>query len=103
MAFARLYSNNLEEFPIPIQSQSFLASQFSSASLTHKDQVQKKNNCLTVCIHMFPHRYIHYHNDVQGDHGGLTLCFVDFDLVCSSICPIVLGQVKLGRDGMANG
>ena len=33
---------------------------------------------------------------LQGDHGGLTLHFVDLDLVCSSICPdcsILLVQV----------
>ena len=33
---------------------------------------------------------------VQGDdHGGLTPGFVDFDLLCYSICPILLGQVKI--------
>ena len=30
---------------------------------------------------------------VQGGHGGLTLDFVGFDLVCSSVCIILLGQV----------
>ena len=30
-----------------------------------------------------------------GDHGGLTLSFIDLDLVCSAVCPILLGQVKI--------
>ena len=34
---------------------------------------------------------------VQGDHGGLTLLFVDFDLVCYSLLPILLGQLKMGE------
>ena len=36
-------------------------------------------------------------------NGGLTLRFVDFEIVCSSVCPILLGRGKLDRDGMANG
>ena len=36
---------------------------------------------------------------VQGDHGALTLCFVDFDLVCSSLS----AQFRLGNDFMVNG
>ena len=34
---------------------------------------------------------------LQGDHGGLTLCFVDFDLVCSSVYQTLLMQVKIGQ------
>ena len=34
---------------------------------------------------------------VQGDHGGLTLGFVDFDLVCSSFCTIMIEEVKIGQ------
>ena len=39
---------------------------------------------------------------LQGDHGGLTLHFVDLDLVCSSICPdcsILLVQVMAWQVG----
>ena len=36
-----------------------------------------------------------FRNYFQGDHGGLEPSFVDFDLICSSICPILLGQVKI--------
>ena len=36
---------------------------------------------------------------VQGDHGrgGLTLSSIDFDFVSSSVCPILLGQLKIGQ------
>ena len=32
---------------------------------------------------------------VQGYHGGWRLHFVDFELVCSSVCPILLGRLKI--------
>ena len=34
---------------------------------------------------------------LQGDQGGLTLGLVNFDFICSSACPILLGQVKIGQ------
>ena len=34
---------------------------------------------------------------IQGDHVGLSLGLVDFDLVCPPVCPILLGQVKIGQ------
>ena len=33
----------------------------------------------------------------QCDRGGLTLHFVDFDLVCSPVCPTLLGQKQIGQ------
>ena len=39
---------------------------------------------------------------MQGDHGGLTLNFVDYGLVSSfSVYKNILGNVRFGRDGMA--
>ena len=34
---------------------------------------------------------------IQGDHGGLTLGFIDFGMVCSSAWPNLQGQVKFGQ------
>ena len=46
------------------------------------------------------------HLNVQGDHSGLRLHFVDFDMVCSSVWKILLGQVKIWQcwhDKLTNG
>ena len=39
----------------------------------------------------------HMDNPVQCDHGGQQLRFVDYDLVVTTICPIVLGQPEIGQ------
>ena len=39
--------------------------------------------CARVLKQLFYFVQITY---LKGDHGGLTPCFVDFDLVCSSVC-----------------
>ena len=36
-------------------------------------------------------------NRRRGDHGGLKLRFVDFDLVGSSFCPFLLVQMIIGQ------
>ena len=36
---------------------------------------------------------------ILGDHGGLTIGFVDYVLVCSSVCPILLRRVKIEQTG----
>ena len=35
--------------------------------------------------------------NLHNDHNNLGLDFVHVDLVCSSLCPILLKQVKIGQ------